>query len=254
MVRNSLRVNVYPPILQTAVEVWRWQETPIQLAAGESKIVWANFSYNNESIPVTNLIAPAAGTDYTANSASDGSGTDLTANITVNVLSTFSGSAKLRLTNAGGSSAWITLMRTRADAITVPNETFVEAEDATSISRYQRRTFELTSRFFQNSEAAQSLTDFMVSFLASPRLFVRGTISNNLDLQFGLDLGDAVELSIPEKGISGVYRVAWIDHKSRNRSLSDFNTTILFEPFPDLSGNYWQFDSAQVGISTIYAP
>lgn len=254
MVRNSLRVNVYPPILQTAVEVWRWQETPVQLTAGESKIVWANFSYNNGSVPITNLVPPAAGTDYTANSASDGSGTNLTANITVTVLSVFSGSAKLRLTNSGGSSAWITLMRTRADAITVPNATFVKAEDATSISRYQRRTFELTSRFFQNSEAAQSLTDFMVSFLASPRLFVRGTISNNLDLQFGLDLGDAVELSIPEKGISGVYRVAWIDHKSRNRSLSNFNTTILFEPFPDLSGNYWQFDSAQVGISTIYAP
>lgn len=254
MVRNSLRVNVYPPVLQTAVEVWKWQETPVQLAAGESRTVWANFSYNNESVPVETLITPAAGTDYTANSASDGSGANLTANITVTVLSVFSGSAKLQLTNTGGSSAWITLMRTRADAITIPNETFVEAEDTTSISRYQRRTFELTSRFFQSSEAAQTLTDFMVSFLASPRMYVRGTISDNPSLQFGLDLGDAVELSIPEIGVYGVYRVAWIDHKNRNRSVSDFNTTFLFEPFFDLSGNYWKFDLAQVGISTIYAP
>lgn len=254
MVRNSLRVNVYPPVLETAVEVWRWQETPVQIAAGESRTVWANFKYNNESVPVSNLIAPVATTDYLANSSSDGSGTNLTANITVTVLDTFSGSAKLRLTNSGGSAAWITLMRTRADAITVPDDTFVEGEDAISISRYQRRTFELTSRWFQNSEAAQGLTDFMVSFLASPRLYVRGTIADNPNLQFGLDLGDAVELTIPESNIYGVYRVAWIEHKNRNRSISDFNTTMLFEPFFDLSGNYWQFDSAQVGISTIYAP
>lgn len=254
VVRNSLRVNVYPPILQTAIEVWRWQETPVQIAAGESRTVWANFAYNGVSVPIDNFITPAATTDYLANSNSDGSGTNLTANITVTVLAVFSGSAKLRLTNSGGSAAWITLMRTRADAITVPDDTFVEGEDAISISRYQRRTFELTSRWFQNSEAAQGLTDFMVSFLASPRLYVRGMITNNLDLQFGIDLGDAVDLYIPEKGINGTYRLAWVDHKSRDRNLRVFNTTMLFEPFFDLSGNYWQFDSAQVGISTIYAP
>jgi hypothetical protein len=253
VVRNSLRVNVYPPLLQTAVEVWRWQET-VQLNAGESRTVWANFAYAGVSVPINNFIPPVATTDYLANANSDGSGTNRTANITVTVLSVFSGSAKLRLTNTGATSAWITLMRTRADAITVPDETFVDAEDSSSIQRYQRRTFELTSRWFQDSEVAQSLTDFMVSFLASPRLFVRGVIANNLDLQFGIDLGDAVDLYIPEKGINGTYRLAWLDHKSRDRNLRVFDTTLLFEPFFDLSGNYWQFDSAQVGISTIFAP
>jgi hypothetical protein len=83
---------------------------------------------------------------------------------------------------------------------------------------------------------------------------VKATIRGNPDVQFGLDLGDATGLYIPDKGIDGVYRVAWMQHKNIDRALHHFDTTILWEPFPDLSGNYWQFDSAQVGISTIYAP
>lgn len=254
IVRNSLRTNVYPPVLENAVEVWRWQEVPIQIAAGASRTVWANFAYNGVSTPVNNFIAPVSGIDCVANSASNGSGTNLSGNIGVTVLDLFSGSAKLRLTNNGGTSAWITLMKTRADAITVPDETFVEASDAASIARYQRRTFELSLRWFQSSDVAQNLTDYMTSFLASPRLFMRGVITNNLDTQFGIELGDAVELYVPEKGIDGVYRLAWINHKSRDKNLRMFDTTMLFEPFPDLSGNYWQFDSAQVGLSTIFAP
>jgi len=253
MVRNSLRVNVYPPLLETAVEVWRWQEVPIQIAAGASKTVWTNFSYGGSNVPVDNLITPAATTDYLANANSDGSGANLTANISVTVLSTFSGSAKLQVTNNGGGAAYITFLRTRGDAITVPDETFVEAEDATSIARYQRRTFEMAIRWFQDSEVAQGLTDYMTSFLAEPRLFVKGVITNNPDVQFGIELGKGVVLSIPEKGINGTYRLAWIQHKSRDKNLQLFDTTMLFEPFPDLSGAYWQFP-AEIGVTTIYAP
>ena len=252
MVRNSLRVNVYPPVLETAVEVWKWQEIPL-IAAGGSRTVFTPFTYNGENVPVESLVAPVATTDYTANSLADGSGTNLTANFSVTVLDQFSGTAKLLIANNGGTGGYPTLMRLRANAITVPNQTFVEALDSTSIARYQRRTFEMAIRWFQSSEVAQGLTDFMVSFLSTPRLFVKATIRNNPDLQFGIDLGEAVDLYLPDVGIDGVYRVAWLQHKSRDRGLRVFDTTILFEPFPDLSGAYWQFP-AEVGSTTTYAP
>jgi hypothetical protein len=192
-------------------------------------------------------------TDYRFFSTPDESGSDLSANFSVVIESMFSGSAKLRVTNNGATGGYPTLVRMRADAITVPNDTFVEAQDAASITRYQRRTFELALKWFQDSQVAQGLTDFMTSFLASPRLFVRGVIQDNLDLQFGIELGEAVDLYIPEKGIDGVYRLAWINHQSTDRSLQQFDTTMLFEPFPDLSGNYWQFP-AEIGVTTTFAP
>jgi hypothetical protein len=203
---------------------------------------------------VDNVITPVATADYLFNTSESGGGTNLTGNFSVVIQEIFSGSAKLLVKNNGGTGGYPTLMRLRADAITVPNETFVEAQDAASIARYQRRTFDLALRWFQDSAVAQGLTDYMTAFLASPRLFVRGVIQDNLDVQFGIELGEAVELYIPEKGIDGVYRLAWINHQSRDRGLMQFNTAVLFEPFPDFSGSYWQFDSAQVGISTIYAP
>jgi hypothetical protein len=253
MVRNSLRVNVYPPILETAVEVWRWQEQPL-ITPGTTRTVFAPFTYNGQSVPVDNAITPVATTDYVFNAASNGLGANLTANFSVVIEEIFAGSAKLRVTNNGGTAGYPILVKLRADAVTVPNETYVEGESAASILRYQRRTFELSSRWFQDSQVAQGLTDYMTSFLSSPRLFVRGVIQNNPDTQFAIELGEAVELYIPEKGIDGMYRLAWINHQSRNKNLRSFNTTVLFEPFPDLSGNYWQFDSAQADISTIYAP
>lgn len=253
VVRNDMRVNVYPPVLQSAVEVWRWQEIPF-MAAGASRTVFTPFTYGGVTVPADTVIDPVATTDYTANTASNGSGTNLTANFSVTKVATFSGTAKLLVKNNGGVGGYPTLVRLRANAITVPNETFVTAQDATSIARYQRRTFELASRWFQSSDKAQTITDFMTSFLSSPRLFVKATIRDNPDVQFKLDLGDAVELDIPDKGISGVYRVAWAQHKNIDRALRKFDSTFLFEPFPDLSGSYWQFDSAQVGTTTIYAP
>ena len=253
MVRNSLRTNVYPPVLVTAVEVWRWGET-VQIDAGDSLDVWASFTYNDVSVAVQNFVTPVATTDYLANSASDGSGTNLTSNISVSVGALFSGSAKLTIANSGASAAWITLLRTRADAITVPAETFVEFEDATSIERYQRRTFELTSRWFQDSDAAQSITDYLGMFLSAPKPYVRGVIVNDLDTQFGIDLGDMVYLSIPEKGIDGNYRLAWVNHKSTNRNLSVFRSTMLFEPYPNLSGDYWTIGTSRFGIETVFAP
>lgn len=252
MVRNALRVNVYPPILQTAVEVWKWQEMPL-IAAGESRIVFASFTYNSVSVPVESLVTPAATTDYRANTLTDGSGTNLTSNFSVTVLEQFSGTAKLRISNNGGTGGYPTLLRLRANAITVPNETFAEAENAESILRYQRRTFELAIRWFQSSALAQTLTDFMVSFLSTPKLFVKAVIRNNPDLQFGIDLGDTVDLYLPDKGIDGVYRLAWLQHKNVDRGLRVFDTTVLFEPYSDLSGNYWQFP-AEVGVTTMFAP
>ncbi|MBI5964943.1 MAG: hypothetical protein HY863_15800 [Chloroflexi bacterium] len=252
MVRNALRVNVYPTVLETAVEVWKWQEIPF-IAAGASRTVFASFTYNGGNVPVESLVAPVATTDYTANSASDGSGTNLTANFSVTVLDQFSGTAKLSIANNGGTGGYPTLTRLRANAITVPNQTFVEAQDNNSILRYQRRTFEMAIRWFQSSAVAQGLTDFMVSFLSTPRLFVKAIIRGNPDLQFGIDLGEAVDLYLPDKGIDGVYRLAWLQHKNIDRGLRVFDTTMLFEPFPDLSGSYWQFP-AEVGVTTIFAP
>lgn len=253
MVRNHLHVNVYPPVMENAVEVWRWQEKPY-FSPGAERTVWAAFSYNSQSVPVDNAITPVAGIDYEFNTNDDGGGTDLTDDFSVVVEAVFAGSAKLLITNNGSAGGHPVLVRMRADAVTVPNETFVEVQDAASIARYQRRTFELALRWFQDSAVAQALSDYMTAFLAYPRLYVRGVIQNNMDLQFGIELGEAVDIYIPEKNIDGVYRLAWINHKSTDRAMLQFDTTMLFEPFPDLSGNYWRFDEAQVGISTIYAP
>lgn len=253
MVRNALQTDVYPPVLEAAVEVWRWSET-VQIDAGDSLTVWASFSYNDIACPVQNFVTPVATTDYLANANQDGSGANLTANISVSVDALFSGSAKLTVANNGGSAAWITLLRTRADAITVPAASFVEFEDATSITRYQRRTFELSSRWFQNQDAAQVITDFLGMFLAAPRLYVKAVIVNDLDAQFGIDLGDKIYLNIPEKGIDGYYRLAWVNHKSVTRDLSVFRSTMLFEPFPDLSGDYWTIGTSRFGIETVFAP
>jgi hypothetical protein len=76
----------------------------------------------------TDMVTPVASTDYIANSAEDGSGSDLTAFITLTT--TFAGnSAKIVIDNASSSTAWITTLQLRGRGIYDYQQIVLEAED-----------------------------------------------------------------------------------------------------------------------------
>jgi hypothetical protein len=244
VVRNTVRVWVYPRVLVSATEIWRYREIP-SIAAGGSLEIWADFTYNSKSVPAKTVTTPVATTDYTANSQSDGLGTNLTANISITITD-FSQSAKLVITNNGGTTAYLTLMKLRGDVIDLPNATYQEAVSGAAINQ----TFELDLPWIQSTMVAVGFADYLLLYL-SGRAFLRVRLTDQPETQFSVDLNSLVDIDIPDLGIYGTFRVAWLKHSWRDRSGMVVDTEWLLEPFISLSGMYWTFP-ATIGTTTIY--
>lgn len=239
VIRNSIKVISRPRERQTTGELWRLPDV-LRVGPGQTvDDVFADFTFNNESCPAIDVIAPVATTDYTMHSNSDGSGANLTANFTVTA-SVFSTGAKLTIKNNGTSTGYVTLLKLRGDAVAAASTVPVLAEDATSQAKYGVRTFELDSNWVQNTNAARSFANYLRTFMAAERPYFEFELGpNNPDVQFGLRLGKQIRLSLPNDNIDGYFRVHYVQHRSLDRGLMGVRTTVMVEPFEQLTDEYW---------------
>ena len=94
------------------------------------------------TVGATALITPAATTDYLANSLADGSGVNLTANVTASITDTNATQATVRYTNSGAAAFILATSKLRGTVLTKYNELSVTAIDDTSVLAYGRHAYD----------------------------------------------------------------------------------------------------------------
>ena len=224
VVRNIVRVYARARRKQSGVEMWRISDVP-QIPAGESRTIWAKYSYNNDdTVAATAITSPVSSTDYTANSAADGSGTDLTADISI-ALTAFASTAKLVVTNGGASAAYITLLKLRGDVIAADAYTYAESQSAASIAQYRERELVIENDWLQDLNTAISQADALLDRLEIARRFPRVWIKALPTAQF-LELFALVTAAFASDGISGDMRVGYIKHTSVDRRCQIISTEL----------------------------
>lgn len=237
VVRNSIRVTAKSRAIQSAVELWNSIEI-IRLNPGEIRNdIFASYTYNGESVIGTNIIPPVAGVDYVANTQSDGSGVNMTADFSVTA-TPFSSAAKLTVQNNHVSYAgYLIVNKLRGDALTTRSETS-EFNDTTSQSRYQIRSLDLTYEWIQNINAARAIARHLKNTLAYPTKVISFQLVDSPDKQFAMDLGKQVDVNIESKGIVGTYRVYYFEHQWVDAAGLVTRSTFYLEPVASLD-NYW---------------
>jgi hypothetical protein len=119
---NRVRATIHPRTVDASpVVLCALTGEPPAVGPGETLTLWLD--YRDPADPTsyiggTGFLTPrvTATTDYTANSAADGSGTNLTGSLTV-VATAFAASAKLEVTNGAGSTAYITRLQLRGRGV-----------------------------------------------------------------------------------------------------------------------------------------
>lgn len=249
VLRNYVKMYARPRTLQTAGVLWTLQDTPL-ISAGGSLTVWATYQYNTQNCPALNVSAPVAMTDYTMNTVSDGSGTNLTGDFTV-TLTDFGTTAKLVITNNGASAGYITLMQVQGQAITALNPSLLIEEDTASQAVYGKALLTIDNDWLQDTAQASDFANWLISYLVNPQKFITVRIDARPDIQFTYDLFDAIDVTITRLGITNViYRISSIEHQWLTDNGQAVRTTWVLEPNPDLSG-YWQFTTT-IGVTTIF--
>lgn len=248
--RNISRLKVHPRKEAASGVIYQLLgDTPL-VENGATKVLWANYTYNNVSVPAKTVLQPVATTDYTMNTNSDGSGTDKTANCTVTVVD-FGDNAKVSILNSSGASIYVTKLQIKGIAIYEQNVSDVTFP--TDISTVTNpREFVLDQKWQQSVNTASDYAVVLGAFLDDLHPFPIVKIQGRPSLQVGLELFDIIPLTMTKIGISGEsFRIGGMEGRSLDEGCQSLETKLYMEPYLT-SGTYWTWPITDFGTDTIF--
>lgn len=150
------------------------------IPAGESRTYVTDFLLTESStFGVDAWTTPVATTDFTANSAADGSGTNLTASIAVTAVKDFNHMEITLTNNHASTTAFITLLQARGTPVNRSNLVTITIQDAASIIKYGERTFNVAGLWVPDTVEAKDYVTYLNSIFSSPLPIVKITLEGN---------------------------------------------------------------------------
>lgn len=233
---NKISVSATPYKLLASAEIWQMGEV-LLIPAGESKTF-----YTQRASPATGQITPAATTDFTANGLEDGSGLDYTASFTaaLTILSSFD--EKIVITNTGGVSAYLTLLKLRGQTIEAQDGNAQIAEDVTSQQTYAERPADYVLRWQQNTLIASDLANFVLDARKNPRSNLQIQMEHRIEA-LAYDLGIKI-LDSTTRGLTGSrFRLGKIVHDCADPGMQNLVTQWSGYPAESDAFLIWDIDA-----------
>jgi hypothetical protein len=257
-VSNIVITNYQPRITGTAGSTLATLGSSALVAASSTLDIVYRFvgSGTGETVAGTALITPVATTDYTANSAADGSGTNLTSNITASIITTNATAATVRYTNAGAAAYIPATSKLRGTPLTKFNELAYTAIDSDSVLAYGRLVY--TTPGVQDSLAdATTLADYQLSLRKDPVGRVDSVTFSGWDTRVTTQLlarsiGDRITMTEQQTQASGAWFIMGEKHEV---SEGAYNVTWVLEDAGTIL--YWLLGTAtqgELGQTTILGP
>jgi hypothetical protein len=164
---GTVRIRVYPPVVDPdPVAVIYALDSPTTLVGANTTMTSIVGPYRgnvDDMVGATAQLQPAATTDYTMNSAPNGTGTDLTA--AFNVTAFFTGvSVRFQVQNTGGTPGYLTKLQVRGQILARKN-TLVEKTIAGS---YGVRMLDFDMPYQGNANKAESIATYFQTIYGSP--------------------------------------------------------------------------------------
>lgn len=206
---NKVKVTVKPRIVSSEQEIWSYGFVP-SIAASATKTIWASL---NDPCPTTTsgIVQPVANTDYTANTQSDGLGTDKTAQVDV-VITRFTNAVKIDVTNNDAGAVYLTMLKLRGTPALEQDPVVITVEDTTSIANYGEHPAggqSIENKYLADETYAETLAQGIIDAYKDP--LDRIILTSRAIPQ--LQVGDMITVKNEDIGKNYLMRVYWI--KSR---------------------------------------
>jgi len=246
--------------------LWTHPETGADsplLTAGQARTfeaIYPNPSSANNALEVNAWTTPAATTDYLGNTASDGSGTNLTASIAVSVAKTSERMVITLTNNHASSSAYMTKIQARGTAVTSNDPVKLRAIDTASQTDYGERKYVAKTEFFPSSAEAQNWGDYQNAIFGSPiniltMEFNANATEENLAEALGRDISDRVTITATNNANLGINADFFIESIRHHISQGTKLHKVAWKLSP-ASGGYsafWVLNTGALNVSTVPA-
>jgi hypothetical protein len=207
---NKVKAEVNPREFDASASVlFTLQSTPLVAQSG-SIIIEGRYTdpvqRGTLRIGGASMIDSASNTDYQMWTASDATGTDLTANFTVTTC--YGGNTvRYEISNDGGQAGYITLLQARGRAIAVREPSISEKIDQVSIDTYGESVLRLNMPYQEDALVADDAATAMLSAWKDPvsigkKVSFIGNLSDDL-MKYGLWYEPGDKITIVEE-VTGV--------------------------------------------------
>lgn len=173
---NVVEVSINPRVKASGATIYTLSGQ-IALQTGDTDIF----------VDFLNPVMQANAPSYTGNTQADGSGTNVTASISVKSTSLFSQSAKYTFQNSSSSIVYITVMTItgRWAVAQYPTPQTIRVQDDSSVTAYQQQVLSIDNQYIQDPIWAQSLGQVILSDFSDPDNIQVITIRAIPELQIG---------------------------------------------------------------------
>ena len=135
-----------------------------EITAGASREYYVSYTDPETRQPceVTDIVTPVSGTDYAANSAADGSGSNRTIDITVSLVADDNGRYTFTVTNNSSSKLYLTKLQLRATPLVAYDAVSQIAEDEASQAQFLERDLVIDNYLLNDPTEANDYADWLL--------------------------------------------------------------------------------------------
>lgn len=173
---NVVEVNAKVRTKQPYQIVWQ-SASSIEIAPTSSTEIFVNFED-----PVLQAYTPSG---YTANTQPDGSGTDISSSVNIQVFDAFANAAKIRFYNSSTNTAYVTNVVIYGRPAPVTSEVYYREQRDLSVTAYDERPLRIDNNYIQDKSWAQSLAGIILNDFSTPENLQRIKIRALPELQLG---------------------------------------------------------------------
>jgi len=264
---NDFRANIRVTTTASIATLWTHPETgsssPL-IEAGATNIYWAQYPPPTDGVfasaiaaqvAVSEWTTPVKTTDVVVNTAADGSGSNITSDLTIAAVK-YSNSMQISITNGNAADGYITAFKARGTTVVSSDPTMLVAEDSDSQDKYLKRTYPSWPKWIPSSLEAQHWVNTKLSIYKDPMpqlviSWVANKNENTLEAALDLDISSRVTVVAANNtglGINEDFLVENIHHRIEQGG--KFQSTRLMLSPASASAGFFALDISKLSEST----
>ena len=230
-IKNKVTVKARPRISEGIKVVWdngdiealnQYSDTLVWIPANDQQNAYIQIEDAFGPLPCTTWIQPIANYDYTANTAMDGGGVDMTSSVKIMTFTPYADSCYLVVQNFSGVPIYLNKFQVRANPLKIQDWIKVIRRDEASIALYGEQPIELENDFIDKESWADSLARVEVERWKNAKNLFRVDILGHPEFR----VGDILSVELTEGNYENymIYNMDWqVDNRGFSQKLEFVN-------------------------------